>query len=125
MSSICIEITDANFEAEVANSPLPIVIDFWAVWCGPCRAVAPNFQSLAQEYAGRVRFGKCDVDANQEIAARYDVRGVPMFLAFRDGKVVAQQLGAAPRPKLEELAKKALAAPAAASALSAQASPAA
>ncbi len=125
MSSICIEITDANFEAEVANSPLPIVIDFWAVWCGPCRAVAPHFQSLAQEYAGRVRFGKCDVDANQEIAARYDVRGVPMFLAFRDGKVVAQQLGAAPRPKLEELAKKALAAPAAASALSAQASPAA
>ena len=125
MSSNCIEITDANFEAEVANSPLPIVIDFWAVWCGPCRAVAPHFQSLAQEYAGRVRFGKCDVDANQEIAARYDVRGVPMFLAFRDGKVVAQQLGAAPRPKLEELAKKALAAPAAASALSAQASPAA
>ena len=62
-----------------------------------------------QEYAGRVRFGKCDVDANQEIAARYDVRGVPMFLAFRDGKVVAQQLGAAPRAKLEDLAKKALA----------------
>jgi len=112
MSSHCIEITDANFEAEVAKSPLPVVIDFWAVWCGPCRAVAPHFESLAQEYAGRVRFGKCDVDVNQEIAARYDVRGVPMFLAFRDGKVVAQQLGAAPRPKLEELAKKALAAPA-------------
>jgi thioredoxin 1 len=105
-----IEITDANFDAEVAKSPLPVLIDFWAVWCGPCRAVAPHFESLAQEYAGRVRFGKCDVDANQEIAARYDVRGVPMFLAFRDGKVVAQQLGAAPKAKLEELAKKALAA---------------
>lgn len=125
MSSLCIEITDANFEAEVAKSALPIVIDFWAVWCGPCRAVAPHFQSLAQEYAGRVRFGKCDVDVNHEIAARYDVRGVPMFLAFRDGKVIAQQLGAAPRPKLEELVKKALAAPAAATAPSAQASPAA
>jgi thioredoxin 1 len=110
MSLSCIEITDANFEAEVAKSPLPVLIDFWAVWCGPCRAVAPHFESLAQEYAGRVRFGKCDVDVNQEIAARYDVRGVPMFLAFRDGKVVAQQLGAAPRPKLEELAKKARAA---------------
>jgi thioredoxin 1 len=125
MSSICIEITDANFEAEVAKSPLPIVIDFWAVWCGPCRAVAPHFESLAQEYAGRVRFGKCDVDVNQEIAARYDVRGVPMFLAFRDGKVVAQQLGAGPRAKLEDLAKKALAAPAAASGPSAQPSRAA
>ena len=125
MSSICTEITDANFEAEVAKSPLPIVIDFWAIWCGPCRAVAPHFESLAQEYAGRVRFGKCDVDVNQEIAARYDVRGVPMFLAFRDGKVVAQQLGSAPRAKLEELATKALAAPAAATAPLAQASPAA
>ena len=90
MSSHCIEITDANFEAEVAKSPLPVLIDFWAVWCGPCRAVAPHFESLAQDYAGRVRFGKCDVDANQEIAARYDVRGVPMFLAFSGGKVVAQ-----------------------------------
>ncbi len=115
MSSNTVEITDANFEAEVAKSPLPVLIDFWAVWCGPCRAVAPHFESLAQEYAGRVRFGKCDVDVNQEIAARYDVRGVPMFLAFRDGKVVAQQLGAAPKAKLEELAKKALAAPAATS----------
>jgi len=113
MSSHCIEITDANFEAEVANTSLPVVIDFWAVSCKPCRAVAPHFESLAQEYAGRVRFGKCDVDVNQEIAARYDVRGVPMFLALRDGKVVAQQLGAAPRVKLEDLAKKALAAPAA------------
>ncbi len=125
MSLNTIEITDANFEAEVAKSPLPVLVDFWAVWCGPCRAVAPHFESLAQEYAGRVRFGKCDVDVNQEIAARFDVRGVPMFLAFRDGKVVAQQLGAAPRAKLEELAKKALAAPAAATAPSAQSSPAA
>ena len=91
MSSHCIEITDANFEAEVAKSPLPVLIDFWAVWCGPCRAVAPHFESLAQDYAGRVRFGKCDVDANQEIAARYDVRGVPMFLAFSRGKVVARR----------------------------------
>jgi len=125
MSLNTIEITDANFEAEVAKSPLPVLVDFWAVWCGPCRAVAPHFESLAQEYAGRVRFGKCDVDVNQDIAARFDVRGVPMFLAFRDGKVVAQQLGAAPRAKLEELAKKALAAPAAATAPSAQSSPAA
>jgi thioredoxin 1 len=125
MSTNTIEITDANFEAEVAKSPLPVVIDFWAVWCGPCRAVAPHFESLAQEYAGRVRFGKCDVDVNQDIAARYDVRGVPMFLVFRDGKVVAPQRGAAPRAKLEELAKKALAAPPAATTPSAQASPAA
>jgi thioredoxin 1 len=125
MSADTIEITDANFEAEVVKSPLPVLIDFWAVWCGPCRAVAPHFESLAQEYAGRVRFGKCDVDVNQEIAARYDVRGVPMFLAFGGGKVVAQQLGAAPKAKLEELVRKALEAPMATTAPSAQHSPAA
>lgn len=105
-----VEITDTNFEATVAQSTLPVVIDFWATWCAPCRAVAPHFDSLAAEYEGKVRFGKCDVDDNQEVAARYDVRGMPTFLAFKDGKVVAQMLGAAPRAKLDELVRKALAA---------------
>jgi thioredoxin 1 len=104
-----VEITDANFEAEVTKSPLPVVVDFWAAWCGPCRAVAPHFDALAKDYEGRVRFGKCDADVNQAVAARLDVRGLPTFLAFRDGKVVAQMLGAAPRAKLEEIVKKALA----------------
>ena len=105
-----VEITDANFAAEVEKSPLPVVIDFWATWCAPCRAVAPHFEALAAAYAGQVRFAKCDVDANQDIPTRFDVRGMPTFLALQNGKVVAQILGAAPRAKLEELVKKAIAA---------------
>ena len=111
-----VEVTDANFAAQVEQSPLPVIIDFWAVWCGPCRAVAPHFEALATAYGDRVRFAKCDVDANHEVAARYEVRGMPTFLALQDGKVVAQILGAVPRAKLEELVKKVIAAKSAAAA---------
>jgi len=113
MSEHVLELTDASFESSVLKSDKPVLVDFWAVWCGPCRTVAPHFDALAQAYGDRVRFAKCDVDLNHEIAARYEVRGMPTFLALHDGKVVAQILGAVPRARLEELVKKAIAAKAA------------
>ncbi len=103
-----VEITDANFQSEVLNSSVPALVDFWAVWCGPCRAIAPHVEALAKEYDGKVRVGKCDIDANPNVPSQYDVRSIPTLMVFKDGKVVGQIVGSAPRAKIEELIKKAL-----------------
>jgi thioredoxin 2 len=86
-------ITDQSFAEEVERSPLPVLIDFWAAWCGPCRMVAPTIEQLAKELSGKVRVGKLDVDANQMTAARFQVQSIPTLLVFNDGKEVDRIVG--------------------------------
>ncbi len=101
-------ITDSNFESEVLKSSQPVLIDFWATWCGPCRAIAPVVEQLAKEYAGKLKVGKVNIDEHPKTPTSYDVRSIPTLLLFKDGKVVGQIVGAVPRPKIEDLIKKAL-----------------
>ena len=101
-------VTDASFEADVLKSPQPVLIDFWATWCGPCRAIAPVVEQLANEYAGKVKVVKVNIDENPRTPTNYDVRSIPTLLMVKDGKVVGQLVGAYPKPKIEELVKKAL-----------------
>jgi thioredoxin 1 len=103
-----LEVTDINFGSEILKSSLPVLVDFWAVWCAPCRAIAPHVEALATQYEGKIRVGKCDIDANPQVPSQYDVRSIPTLLMFKDGKVVGQLVGAVPRAKLEELVKRAL-----------------
>ena len=97
-----IEFTDANFEEEVLKSELPVLIDFWAVWCGPCKMIAPSIDELAKEYEGKAKIGKVDVDNNQQVATKYGIRSIPTLLIFKDGKMVDQIVGALPKPKIAE-----------------------
>ncbi len=90
-----IELTDANFQSEVLDSNLPVLVDFWAEWCGPCRAIAPIISELATEYSGKAKIGKVDVDNNPETAMKYNVRSIPTLLFFVDGQVRDQMIGAA------------------------------
>jgi len=103
-----IEITDVNFDSEALQSPLPMLIDFTAAWCPPCRAIAPHIDAIATAYDGRVRVGTCDADSNPELLAKLDVRCMPTLLMFKQGRVVGQIVGAAPRAKIEALVGKAL-----------------
>lgn len=95
-----LEITDSNFESEVLKSDLPVLVDFWAVWCGPCRAIAPIVEQLAGEFSGKMKVGKLDVDNNPDAAVNYGVRSIPTLLLFKNGKVVETIIGAVQKPNL-------------------------
>ena len=101
-----IEVTDDNFESEILKSDTPALVDFWAVWCGPCRQIAPTVEALAAEYKGQLKVGKMNVDDHQQVPQKYGIRSIPTLLMFKDGQVVDQIIGAVPRGKLEDAIKK-------------------
>ena len=94
---MALEITDATFEEIVLKSDKPVMVDFWAAWCGPCRMVGPIMEEISKEYDGKAVVGKVDVDANQEFAAKYGVRNIQTVLVFQNGEVVGRQVGVAPK----------------------------
>jgi len=101
MSEKIVHVTDANFEQEVLQSQLPVVLDFWAPWCGPCKMIAPILDQLAEELDGKVKIAKINVDDNQVVPAQFGIRGIPTMIVFKDGKNVANKVGALAKPQLE------------------------
>jgi thioredoxin len=99
---------DSTFETEVLKSDMPVLVDFWAVWCGPCKAIAPTVEELAKQYKGKVKVAKMDVDEHQNVPQQYGIRSIPTLLVFKGGRVVDTIVGAVPKAKLEESLKKAI-----------------
>ncbi len=96
-----IAIDDSNFEKEVLKAKMPVLVVFWAAWCGPCRMVAPIIEELAKEYEGKIAFGKVDVDQNPKIASKYGIMSIPTLIIFKDGKPISQTVGSKPKSELK------------------------
>src|SRR5437867_7550062 len=90
-------VTEQTFEGEVLQSPVPVLVDFWAAWCGPCKAIAPSIDAIASEYGGKLKVVKLDVDQNIEISTRFDIKGIPTLLLFKNGEVAEKMVGAYPK----------------------------
>ena len=103
-----LELSDAQFEADVLKSDTPVLVDFWATWCAPCKAIAPVLDQLAEEYDGKIKIGKVNVDENPATPGQYGVRGIPTMILFKDGEIVDQLVGAVPKNQIESLLEKAL-----------------
>ena len=108
MAENIVVLSDANFDNEVGQSDLPVLVDFWAPWCGPCLMVAPVVEKLAEEYKGKCKFGKLNVDENPVTAGRFGIRSIPTLILFKDGQIVDKIIGAVPKETIEEMIKKAL-----------------
>jgi thioredoxin 1 len=94
-------VTDSNFDAEVRNSAVPVVVDFWAEWCGPCKQIGPALEELSHHYAGRVKIVKLNVDENPQLTHQMGIRGIPALFLFKDGQVVSNKVGAAPKAAIQ------------------------
>lgn len=105
-----IELTDENFDREVLSSATPVLVDFWAVWCGPCKMIAPVVEEIARDYDGKLKVGKLDVDSNQETPMKFGIRSIPTVMVFKGGKVVEQIIGAYPKKAMLEKVEPHLAA---------------
>lgn len=103
-----VAVTDATFESEVVNSDIPVVVDFWAEWCGPCKQIGPSLEELSEEYAGKIKIVKVNVDENPNSPAQMGVRGIPALFMFKDGQVVSNKTGAAPKGVLADWIKGAV-----------------
>jgi thioredoxin 1 len=103
MAESFLELTDSNFEAEVKDNPTPVIVDFWAPWCGPCKAIGPVLEALAESYNGQLRFAKCNVDDNPATPGQFGIRSIPTLLIFKDGSLVEQVVGLTTKTKLAEV----------------------
>ncbi len=108
MAENVIEFSDQSFDSSVLESDVPVLVDFWAVWCGPCKAIAPIIEEIANDYDGKVKVGKVDVDNNNQVAMKYGIRSIPTLLLFKGGEVVDQVIGNVGKESIESMLNKAL-----------------
>jgi thioredoxin 1 len=101
-------VSDTNFDTEVIKAGTPVLVDFWAAWCGPCKALSPKLEEMSSGYTGKVKFVKMDVDANHQVPSQFGIRGIPTLILFKDGKMVDQLVGNQPKEVIEQLLSKAL-----------------